>query len=81
MIADILGAIGRFIVETLLCDLLFYTGEFLLYAITLGRKKVRWDYYISEKSSTKFVVFSEISTWIGFAFWIGLILLIFRVVT
>jgi len=49
--------------------LIFYAGEVVLFAITLGYKKPRWDYYTSEKPS-KFVIFSELSLWLGFAFWL-----------
>lgn len=55
----------RIIVEFIL----FYTGEIVLFVITLGYKKPRWDYYAEEKPS-KFVIFTEISVWIGFAFWL-----------
>jgi len=55
----------RIIVEIVL----FYTGEILLFVLTLGRKKPRWDYYAGEKPS-KYVIFTEISVWLGFAFWL-----------
>lgn len=56
----------RIIVEFLL----FYTGEFILFIVTFGYRKPRWDYYAKEKPS-KFVIFTEISIWIGFAFWLS----------
>ncbi len=49
--------------------ILFYTGEILLFVLTFGHKKPRWDYYAKEKPS-KFVIFTEISVWLGFAFWL-----------
>jgi hypothetical protein len=48
---------------------LFYTGETILFIVTFGYKKPRWDYYAEEKPS-RFVIFTEMSIWIGFAFWL-----------
>jgi len=61
--------IGRFFFSILIELLIFYTGELVLFAITLGYKKPRWDYYTSEKPS-RFVIFAELSLWVGFAFWL-----------
>ncbi len=61
--------IGRFLFSILIELLIFYTGEVVLFTITLGYKKPRWDYYTSEKPS-KFVIFTEMSLWVGFAFWL-----------
>jgi hypothetical protein len=65
VIEGLLEAIFHLFVETV-C---FFTGEMLLSFVTIGRKKVRWDYYTNE-SPTKFVILTEISTWTGFFFWI-----------
>lgn len=54
----------------------FYTGEFFLYFITLGRKKIRWNYYKDVKTASRFVVLTEISIWIGVVLWILLIAMI-----
>ena len=48
---------------------IFYTGELVLFVITLGSKKPRWDYYTEEKPS-KFVIFTEMSLWVGVASWL-----------
>ena len=50
----------------------FYTGEFVLYVLTFGKKKPRWDFYDNERP-LKFVIRTEISWWIGFLFWVFLI--------
>ena len=47
---------------------LFYTGEIIIFIVTFGHKKPRWDYYAEEKPS-KAMIFTEISVWIGFVFW------------
>ena len=49
--------------------LLLYTGEIILYLITFGRKKPRWDYY-ADVSGGKWVIFTELSTYVGFATWL-----------
>jgi len=54
---------------------LFYTGEIILFIITLGHKKPRWDYYADEKPS-RFVILTESSVWIGFVFWLFIVWLI-----
>ena len=59
----------RFFFSIIIELLIFYTGEIVLFAITIGYKKPRWDYYTSEKPS-KFVIFTEMSLWVGFASWL-----------
>lgn len=61
--------ISRFIFEILVEFLFFYTGEIVLFIVTLGKKKPRWNYYTNE-SPSKWVIFTEIGTWIGIAFWL-----------
>ena len=65
LIEGILGLIFRCIIG-ILC---FYTGEIIISILTAGKKKPRWD-YSPDASVTKFYVLAEISTWIGFVFWI-----------
>lgn len=65
----ILKGILRFIFEILVEILFFYTGEIVLFIATFGRKKPRWDYYTNE-SPSKWLIFTEISVWIGIAFWL-----------
>jgi len=69
----ILLEILRFILE--ICC--FYTGEIIIFLVTLGYKKPRWDYYVCiDTSASMFVILTEISTWIGIAFWIGIGILV-----
>ena len=66
------------ILETLLIPVemcLCLTGELVLFAITFGHHKPRWDLYTSERPS-RFVLLSDVSTWIGLAFWIGAIVVV-----
>ena len=56
----------------------FYTGEIVLFLISFGWKKPRWDYY-ADASGSKFVIFTEISEWIGILFWISIVALIGKI--
>ena len=72
MIDDIIEGLIKFcgsLLYKLFFDIIgFYTGEIILFVISLGRKKPRWDYY-AEAKPTRFVIFTEFSVWIGLAFW------------
>lgn len=59
----------NFIFHLIIEIVFFYTGEIILYVVTFGWKKPRWDYYSSE-SLPKWVILTEISWWIGFFVWI-----------
>jgi|GEM_PF-1930567 hypothetical protein len=61
----ILEILFRIVVEIFL----FYTGEILIFVLSVGQRKPRWDYYAKEKPS-KFVIFTEMSVWLGIAFWL-----------
>jgi hypothetical protein len=61
----ILEILFRLVVEIVL----FYTGEFVLFVLSFGKKKPRWNFYENE-SPAKFVIFSEKSIWIEIAFWL-----------
>ena len=65
MIVDVVLFMVRIVVEVLFA----WTGEVILFVFTLGRHKPRWDLYASDRP-IRFVVFSEVSTWIGIAFWL-----------
>lgn len=59
----------RFAFQIVVEVLFFYTGEIVIFVITFGKRKPRWNYY-SDESTSRFVIFTEGSTWIGFAFWL-----------
>lgn len=69
---DIAEGFFKLLFHFLIEILFFFTGECILYVLTSGRKKIRWDYYADEKP-LKFVVRTEISWWIGFFFWLFLL--------
>jgi hypothetical protein len=79
MIDDIVeGSIGlvlRFFLYLVFDVVMISTGELVIWAATLGRRKPRWDFYTSEKSPSLFVVFSEASCWVGIATWLGILVL------
>ena len=73
----IIEEVAKFILR-LIFDLLFaWTGEIVLFVMTLGRHKPRWDLYTKE-SPARFLIFSEISLWIGMAFWVAAVALLYR---
>jgi len=78
MVKTIFKGIVRFLFELIVEFFLFYTGEIVLFILTFGKKKPRWNYYTDE-SPSKWVIFTELSTWIGIAFWLLIAWLINRV--
>jgi hypothetical protein len=73
MIGSVIEGILEFIIEftfRLIIEIIcFYTGEMILYVVTIGNRKPRWDYY-SDESVTKWMLMTELSTCIGIFFWI-----------
>lgn len=57
--------IFRFVVEILFS----WTGKLVLFVLSFGKHKPRWDLYTTE-SPSRFVIFSEVILWLGIAFWI-----------
>jgi hypothetical protein len=68
----------RFLFELIVEFFFFYTGEIVLFILTFGKKKPRWNYYTDE-SPSKWPIFTELSTWIGIACWLLVAWLINRV--
>ena len=79
MIDDIaegsLRLVARYFLYILFDVVMISTGELVIWAATLGRRKPRWDLYTSEKSPSLFVVFSEVSCWVGIATWLAILVL------
>lgn len=69
---DIAEGFFKLLLHFLVEIVCFFTGEFILYVFTFGKKKIRWDFYADERP-LKFVIRTEISWWIGFLFWVFLI--------
>jgi hypothetical protein len=74
--SDILEEIAKFILWVIVDIFLICTGEIVLYVITFGRRKPRWDLYAKEKSYSRFYIFTELSMYVGLAFWIIVIVLV-----
>ncbi|OIO55078.1 MAG: hypothetical protein COX57_01730 [Alphaproteobacteria bacterium CG_4_10_14_0_2_um_filter_63_37] len=49
---------------------LIWTGEIILFIVSFGKHRPRWDLYQTERGS-RWAFFSEISWWIGALFWLG----------
>jgi hypothetical protein len=69
MMSDIIEGILQFLFHCFIEIICFFTGEIILYLLTFGYKKPRWNYYTDASPSTS-VIMSELSVWIGMAFWI-----------
>ncbi len=65
----IIRTIFEILFRVLIEFILFYSGEILIFFITFGRRRPRWDYYADDKAS-KFIILTELSVWLGFAFWL-----------
>ena len=63
-----------YVVFTLLCA---WTGEIVLFIVTLGKHKPQWDLY-TKKTTGRFVIFSESVLWIGVVFWIAAIAMTYK---
>lgn len=75
MIEDILIFLLR-----LVLDIFFVTtGELILYLLSLGKHKPRFDLY-TKSASWKFVFFSELSGIVGMTFWIIFLIILIKVV-
>lgn len=74
--ADIFIEIAKFLFRVIFEVILTWTGEIVLFLITFGRHRPRWNLYANE-SSGKFVIFSEVSLWIGIAFWVFVIAMLY----
>lgn len=75
MLDSILEGFVELIFRLLVEIVLFYTGEVVLFIMTWGQRKPRWDYYTDE-SVTKFILLTDLSVLIGVLFWIAFILVI-----
>ena len=69
VVVDILEEILKFMFWLIFDVVMVATGETVLWVLTGGRRTPRWDLYTSERPSS-FVVFSELSCWVGMASWL-----------
>ena len=77
---DILEEIVKFLFRFIVSIFFTWTGEIVYFLITFGKHKPRWDLYTKE-SPSRFVIFSEISLWIGMIFWIFVIAVLYKLLT
>jgi hypothetical protein len=77
--AAIIEEVAKFILRLIFEFLFAWTGEIVLFIVTLGRHKPRWDLYTKE-SPMRFVLFSDISLWIGMAFWVVVVAVLYAAV-
>ena len=73
IVLNLARGIGYFIYYALIEVICYPTGEIVLYILSFGKKKPRWDYYLNDKPS-KFVILTEISVWVGIFFWVSILL-------
>jgi hypothetical protein len=78
MVKTIFKGVLRFLFELIVEFFFFYTGEIVLFILAFGKKKPRWNYYADE-SPSKWAILTELSTWLGIAFWLLIAWLINRV--
>ena len=79
MLDEIAEGIVKLIFQFILETICFYTGEIILFILSFGRKKPRWDYY-SDAPLSKWIIITEISLWIGAAFWVLIAIWIIRLI-
>ena len=77
MISSTIEGLLEIIIQVVFETVMFYTGEIVLFIITFGRKKPRWDFY-SDKKPTTWAVMTEFSALVGLIFWILIIAWIAR---
>jgi len=68
-VAAIIEEVGKLVLRLIFGFLFAWRGEIVLFVVTLGRHKPRWDLYTKD-STVRFVLFSDIRFWIGMAFWV-----------
>ena len=62
IVVDIIADLARHVLWILFDLVMVATGEVVLWAVTGGRRKPRWDLYTLERPAS-FVVFSQLSCW------------------
>ncbi len=76
--SDIIEWIFRTLFQLIVEYLFFLTGEVLLFLVTLGRHRVRGDWYLND-GPMGWTVLATFSAWLGGAFWLGVAMALHRV--
>ncbi len=80
MINDIFENILEIMFHLIVEIICFYTGEIVIFFLTFGNRKPRWDFY-TDDTPIRWAIFTQISVWIGMFFWIFIIVIIVRILT
>jgi len=72
-----MSLVSEFLFEVVFGAIFCWTGEIILFVVTLGKYKPRWDLYTKD-SPSRFVTFFEISLWIGMMFWFVILVVIIK---
>jgi len=75
IVSEVFFEIIKFIFVVILQLFLVATGEAVLFLLTLGRRRPRWDLYTKEHFG-RFYLFTELSGLVGITFWITTIAII-----
>ena len=70
MMSEIFLEIIKIIFGAIFQMFLVATGEAVLFVLTFGQRRPRWDLY-TNKNFGKFFLFTELSGWVGITFWIA----------
>ncbi len=77
--SKMLDAIVEGIIEILfflLIDVVcFFTGEIIISTLSFGHRRWRWNYR-KNHNLTKTMILTDISVWVGMAFWVTLVIII-----
>ena len=67
----------EFLFEVVFGAIFCWTGEIILFVLTFGKHKPRWDLF-TDDSPSRFVIFSEISMWIGMVIWFVVLIAVIK---
>ena len=69
----IIEFLAYFVLNIIIAIFGFYTGEIIIFIVSFGKKKIRWNFYRDLTDSSIFIIVTELSIWIGFIFWMCVI--------
>lgn len=73
----LMSLVLEFLFEVVFGAVFCWTGEMILCVVTLGKHQPRWDLYTKE-SPSRFVIFSEVSMWVGMIVWFSVLIVIIK---
>jgi hypothetical protein len=75
--AAIVEEVAELILWLIFGFLFAWTGKIVLFVVTPGKHKPRWDLYTKD-SPVRFALFSDISFWIGTAFRVVMVVALYE---